>query len=544
VKDISPALKAHIKQEVTTLCTCISIRRRDTRTFYFTDSDSPVTVNANTYLPFYAFTRSSMPTSIELDVDTSEFEAILNSKFVNREDVASGLFDYAEVSVFLVNYVDPSMGIMELRTGWVGEVTTREDGTYSAEIRGLTQILTQRVGEAYSPECRADLGDRRCKVAVNPPRWEANRRYREGETVLGVVTRGAGASQVMSVVNHSFETDPINVARAAPTGWTGYGSPQAGWQTKNAAYAGLAGAADGGKYVFASRLSGQPGQIGMYQDLDLVAQGIDVGQIDTGLCRFFASAWAAQLQSDKVYWRMSIVSLDAQGINPQTIYDSGLKHTAEDRWVQQTCPNVLIPTGTRYLRIDLFSSKKPSDEAGTAFDDVKAVINYAYGTYESAHEFGGVAFRATKDGTSGPTEPEFSNVFGEFTADGTTEWVTIRSFRSAVLDVDAVESSKSLRMNYMTEDDGYYDGGLLVWQTGRNSGHSFEIQTQVDNQVVTFQRPFYPIAVGDQCILYPGCDKMAQTCIDKFDNIINIRAEPNVPGQDEYYKTPNAHLEE
>jgi hypothetical protein len=39
---------------------------------------------------------------------------------------------------------------------------------FRTELRGLTQAFSQRIGELYSPECRATLGDHRCRVPVWP----------------------------------------------------------------------------------------------------------------------------------------------------------------------------------------------------------------------------------------------------------------------------------------------------------------------------------------------------------------------------------------
>jgi len=65
--------------------------------------------------------------------------------------------------MFLVNYQDLGQGILKLRRGWLGEVTIR-DGMYVAELRGMTQKLQMTVGEVYTPDCAADLGDARCGV--------------------------------------------------------------------------------------------------------------------------------------------------------------------------------------------------------------------------------------------------------------------------------------------------------------------------------------------------------------------------------------------
>jgi len=40
------------------------------------------------------------------------------------------------------------------------------------------------------------------------------------------------------------------------------------------------------------------------------------------------------------------------------------------------------------------------------------------------------------------------------------------------------------------------------------------------------------LAVGDTFEAYPGCAKDIATCRDTFDNILNFRGEPYVPGQD------------
>jgi hypothetical protein len=39
-----------------------------------------------------------------------------------------------------------------------------KDTVFRAELRGLSQALSQQIVELYTPDCRADLGDARCKV--------------------------------------------------------------------------------------------------------------------------------------------------------------------------------------------------------------------------------------------------------------------------------------------------------------------------------------------------------------------------------------------
>jgi uncharacterized phage protein (TIGR02218 family) len=83
--------------------------------------------------------------------------------------------------IFLTNWADLSQGALRLRRGWFGEVVLGQAGVFRTELRGLTQALAQRIGELYSPECRADLGDNRCKVDLDA--------WRRHGAVTGVIDR-------------------------------------------------------------------------------------------------------------------------------------------------------------------------------------------------------------------------------------------------------------------------------------------------------------------------------------------------------------------
>uniref|UniRef100_UPI003F71554B DUF2163 domain-containing protein n=1 Tax=Elioraea sp. TaxID=2185103 RepID=UPI003F71554B len=67
--------------------------------------------------------------------------------------------------------------------GRLGEVIARDDGTFRAELRGLAQALNVTVGELYTPECRADLGDARCRVPLRLPLRQDSTTYALGAFV-------------------------------------------------------------------------------------------------------------------------------------------------------------------------------------------------------------------------------------------------------------------------------------------------------------------------------------------------------------------------
>lgn len=166
MQTISNALAIHLGQEVTTLATCWSIRRKDGVSFYFTSHDRDILIEGNLYKAADAMTPSAVSSQSGLTVDNMDFEGILNPAGLTQEDVMSGRYDHAEIVIFMVNYLAPEAGKLHLKTGWLGEVTLR--GTqFVAELRGISARLQQTIGEVYTRSCRAALGDARCGIDLD-----------------------------------------------------------------------------------------------------------------------------------------------------------------------------------------------------------------------------------------------------------------------------------------------------------------------------------------------------------------------------------------
>jgi uncharacterized phage protein (TIGR02218 family) len=184
MKVISAELQAHLEQPVTTLATCWRLRRRDGEILGFTDHDKALVIDAVTYQATTGFTPTAIVGSSGLEVDNLDIEGMLESEALRETDIIAGVYDFAEMEVFSVNYRDLTQGKLPLRFGWIGEITW--NGTrFVAEIRGLTQKLSQTIGDTYSPTCRASLGDARCGVNL------------ESRTVTGVLSGVASATVLL-----------------------------------------------------------------------------------------------------------------------------------------------------------------------------------------------------------------------------------------------------------------------------------------------------------------------------------------------------------
>lgn len=161
MKSTPQALRQHMAGDVTTLATLWRITRRDGQVFCFTDHDADIVYNGETYLASTGFIPSAVKTSAGMSVDNMEVQALLGGPSITDAGLMSGVWDYATVKVMRVNYMSPQDGAEIIRTGILGEVRM-ERGIFTAELRGITQLLRQTIGRVYTPGCDADFCDARC----------------------------------------------------------------------------------------------------------------------------------------------------------------------------------------------------------------------------------------------------------------------------------------------------------------------------------------------------------------------------------------------
>ena len=163
MRTASAALVNHLAGEVTTLATCWKLTRKDGTVMGFTDYVTDLVVSGVTYAAATGATPTGIACSDQFSVDNLEVQGILSSAAITEQDIGAGKYDFAAIQCFAVNVSDLTQDIMYYRVGWLGEVTVK-NGQYTAELRGLAQMLQQNIGQIFSPSCRATFGDSRCKV--------------------------------------------------------------------------------------------------------------------------------------------------------------------------------------------------------------------------------------------------------------------------------------------------------------------------------------------------------------------------------------------
>lgn len=88
--------------------------------------------------------------------------------------------------------------------------------------------------------------------------------------------------------------------------------------------------------------------------------------------------------------------------------------------------------------------------------------------------------------------------------------------------------------------DGWFDDGILTFTSGPMDGFTIEVKSYVSGVLELFlPMPFQP-ANSDTFTIEPGCNKTIDDCHGKFNNIVNHRGEPFIPGVYVTQNYPNA----
>lgn len=161
MKNIPIALRNHLAQDATTWCFLLLVLCKDGTVLGFTNLDADVTYDAGggavVYRADNGFTPSRLQMTADAQVDNAEFEGWIQDSGITEQKIRAGLFDFARVRGYRVNYKDLAQGHETILRGTLGETKFTETG-WITEFRSLTQQLMQDTGARFSLTCRAKFG--------------------------------------------------------------------------------------------------------------------------------------------------------------------------------------------------------------------------------------------------------------------------------------------------------------------------------------------------------------------------------------------------
>ncbi len=610
MKAASAGLNTHLQGEVTTLTTCWLLMRTDGTAFHFTahDVDLPIDIadgkGEQTYQANSSYNRSAIKNDDTLSVDNLDLTGVLESGLITENELRNGLFDFAEVRIFLVNYADLTQGILRMRKGWLGEVTITPNGFFLAELRGLTQAFSRNVGEKYSPECRADLGDVRCVIPIFPEVAVRNKAYAVGDFV-----RASSDLEAVSVA-----TMLVPGSNGAEDLGTYGGTPTLGSQ---AAVQSVVTKFGPSAIEFTPSGSVDPSlSFVSYPDDPALTIGSNAFTVETWI-RFkdltsTDQTWCAHFDSsgNQISWRFArrtgnisvFLSDDGSSGAPATFVEGAFTPGwAIDTWYHVVVTRDasddlrLFVDGVQYgattnISFAFHNSTAPlwlGKTRRTGFDDFpfdgfmedfRFTVGVALYTANftppiAAHQsiadaiaalvcvdFDDRIYVVTTAGTSDATvQPAYDTTVGNPTTDGSVILDAEQAW-SRCIDVTAVDGTDPRKKFTITEllpvsgggtdgrdqfPDDSMNGGVVVWETGNNTGKAMEVRDFASgdpNQVLELflDLPF-DVEIGDTGRVYRGCLKrLIADCKDIFDNVDNFRGEPYLPGQDLLFDYPDA----
>lgn len=161
---------AVLAEELTHLALCWRLVRRDGAALGFTSHDRPLLVNGLRHESRPGMSPSAVVLGDGVTVDDMEVAGALSAGALTATDLLAGRWDGARLDLFLVDWRNPGTGRQWLAEGTLGDVAvgTGADAGFMAELIGPGAALAASVVEICSPECRAELGDARCRVDLRP----------------------------------------------------------------------------------------------------------------------------------------------------------------------------------------------------------------------------------------------------------------------------------------------------------------------------------------------------------------------------------------
>jgi uncharacterized phage protein (TIGR02218 family) len=212
MRNLPALLEAELQGATYGICRLIKITRKNGVVFRLAESQTDLTVDGEAYIRARGFRVSSLPFRLNASNNSAQFEiSVVDGGSIDPDDLRNGLFDTAEVVISAASHLIPANGKIDLFRGNFGDITLTDAGHVQVQVLGLMSRANQLLVEHYSPMCRTEFGDARCKVPLGPLTASA--------TVTGIL----GFSITISGAAAGFAADHWKLGLLIPTSGQGVG---------------------------------------------------------------------------------------------------------------------------------------------------------------------------------------------------------------------------------------------------------------------------------------------------------------------------------
>lgn len=165
MRSIPLQLQQHKNQSATTTCWLIRIAPQEGEVVGLTTLDRDVVFDDGRgevrYLAPVGFQPAAIISKAGPGVDTAEFESLVMPEYetpITEEAMNAGVYDYAEYTIWEVNYEDLSQGAAEVMSGTLGQMRTVDGVNIFGELRSLLDNYRRQLNQLDSRTCRAVFG--------------------------------------------------------------------------------------------------------------------------------------------------------------------------------------------------------------------------------------------------------------------------------------------------------------------------------------------------------------------------------------------------
>jgi uncharacterized phage protein (TIGR02218 family) len=212
---------------LTSAAFCWRLERRDGAGVALTSHDRSLLREGVRYLPSPGMVPAAIVRRNGLEPHSGEIDGAISNDALTDEDLELGRWDGARIALVAIDWTGDEPGELLLMGGEIDSVATSDAG-FTAELRGAAGGLDAPACPDTSPECRARLGDRQCRVDLSDRRSLATSLIHDGNRITvnpaPGAEFGAGEVQVLSGPMTGFRStilgvdDEAIVLRDAPRG--------------------------------------------------------------------------------------------------------------------------------------------------------------------------------------------------------------------------------------------------------------------------------------------------------------------------------------
>jgi uncharacterized phage protein (TIGR02218 family) len=159
---IDPSLQGRLDTGSSTLCRIFTITTAAGAVLRWTDLDIDIEYNGDTYLATRSLKVSNVSTSVNGGVNSTNVEFFYDDAGITRDDILKGEYDSAVLSMSWIDWTFPEYGEVLVFVGEVSVTQATNKFRGGFEATGILNRGDMRIGQFYTPECSADLGDARC----------------------------------------------------------------------------------------------------------------------------------------------------------------------------------------------------------------------------------------------------------------------------------------------------------------------------------------------------------------------------------------------